>query len=44
MESALEHLKENFALLKNEPVSIDLSGFADLLKQIEDAKSEGNPV
>lgn len=43
VESALNHLKENFEWLKDEPVSIDLSGFADLLKQIENAKKEGVP-
>lgn len=43
VESAVEHLKQNFEYLKDEPVSIDLSGFADLLKQIEEGQDEGIP-
>lgn len=38
---AIENLKANFELLKDEPVSIDLSGFADLLNQIEEAENKG---
>lgn len=43
VESAINHLKENFEFLKDEPVSIDLSGFAELLKEIKIAAEEGIP-
>jgi hypothetical protein len=43
VEEAMNDMKEHFELIKDEPVSIELSGFADLLKQIEDAKKEGIP-
>jgi hypothetical protein len=38
---SIDNLKENFARLKDEPVSIDLSGFGELLYQIEEAEEEG---
>lgn len=41
IEESIESLKDHFELLKDCPVSIDLSGFADLLKQIHDAEDEG---
>lgn len=41
IEESVENLKENFEHLKDEPVSIELSGFADLIHQIEDAHQEG---
>lgn len=41
IEEAVGKLKDNFDALKGEPVSIELSGFADLLKQIQDAEKEG---
>lgn len=41
IEESIDDLKDHFELLKDAPVSIDISGFADLLKQIEDAEEEG---
>jgi hypothetical protein len=41
IEDAMYDLKANFENIKDEPVHIELSGFADLVKQIEDAKEEG---
>jgi hypothetical protein len=41
VEAAIDNLKEHFEALKNEPVSIEVAGFADLLKQIQDAEKEG---
>lgn len=40
-EEAIDALKENFENLGEEPVSVELSGFVDLLKQIEEAESCG---
>ncbi len=40
-EAAIEHLKENLEAIGDEPVSADLSGFADLIEQIETAEAEG---
>lgn len=42
-EDAIDNLKENFALFKDEPVSIELSGFADLIKEVHQAEEEGVP-
>lgn len=41
IEEAIENLKDNFELFKDTPVTIELSGFADLIEQIEDAESQG---
>jgi hypothetical protein len=41
IEAAVEDLKENFEEFGDEPVSIDLSGFADLVEQIEKAEDVG---
>ncbi len=41
IEAAVDDLKENFEEFGDEPVSIDLSGFADLVEQIETAEGEG---
>lgn len=41
IEESIDDLKDHFELLKDCPVSIDVSGFADLIKQIEDAQDEG---
>lgn len=41
VEDAIEDLKAHFELLKNEPVRIDIEGFADLIKEIKEAESEG---
>lgn len=41
IKEAVEDLKKNFRAVEDEPVSIDLSGFADLLRQIEEAEEEG---
>lgn len=38
---AIDHLKENIELFKDEPVCVRLEGFADLLKDVEKAESEG---
>ncbi len=40
-EEALDHLKENFEAIKDEPVSIELSGFDELAGQIEEAEKVG---
>lgn len=41
IEEAIENLKENFEAVSDEPVSIEVAGFADLLEQIKDAEQEG---
>jgi hypothetical protein len=41
VEDAIDHLKKNLEAIGDEPVSSDLSGFADLIEQIEVAESEG---
>lgn len=41
MEQAIEHLKANLELLKDEPVSANVAGFAELLAQAETAEEEG---
>jgi hypothetical protein len=41
IEESIESLKQNFALLKAEPLRIEETGFADLLKQVKKAESEG---
>lgn len=41
IEEAVEALKEHFAEIENEPVSIELAGFADLIEQIKEAEAEG---
>lgn len=38
---AIRNLNQNFALLQNEPLSIDAAGFVDLLEQVEAAESQG---
>lgn len=40
VQEAVDDLKDHFELLKDEPVSIEVAGFADLIQQIEDAESE----
>lgn len=41
IEESIDNLKENFESVKDEPVSIEVAGFADLLEQIKDAEKEG---
>jgi hypothetical protein len=41
VEEAIDHLKENFEVMKNEPVAIELGGFADLIQEIEEAQAKG---
>ena len=41
IEAAVEDLKENFAEFGDEPVKIELSGFADLVEEIAKAEKEG---
>jgi hypothetical protein len=41
VQEAIDHLKENLALLEKEPVSAAVEGFADLIKEIEKAQSQG---
>lgn len=41
VEAAIDNLKEHFDALKDEPVSIEMSGFADLIKEIKTAQKEG---
>lgn len=41
VEETIMELKDNFDLLKNEPLSIRFSGFADLIGAIEDAEKKG---
>lgn len=41
IEGAIAALKENFEAMDQEPVTIDASGFVDLLKQVNDAENEG---
>ncbi len=40
VEEAIEDLKAHFEELQNEPVSIEIEGFAKLISQIEDAEAE----
>lgn len=41
VQSSFEALKENVEKLNNEPLKMELNGFADLLKDIEKAEEEG---
>lgn len=41
LEGAIDHLKKNLELLKDEPVSAKVEGFAELLKEIKAAEDEG---
>lgn len=41
IEESIESLKEHVEALGDEPVSVNVAEFADLLKQIEDAEAEG---
>jgi hypothetical protein len=41
IEEAVDSLKSNFALIEDEPVSIEVAGFADLLREIADAEKQG---
>lgn len=41
IEEAIQDLSDNFGELEEEPVSIELSGFADLLTQIQAAEKQG---
>lgn len=41
VQESIEALRDNFELLKDEPVSIRFEGFADLLRDIEKAEAEG---
>lgn len=41
IEGAIDHLKKNMELLKDEPLSVDIDSFSDLLKQIHTAEDEG---
>lgn len=41
VEQAIEHLKKNLKEIEDEPVTTDLSGFADLIEQIKTAQKQG---
>ena len=41
IQDAIDDLKANFDLLGDEPVSIEFAGFADLLKEIDEAEKAG---
>lgn len=41
IEEALDSLKDHIDAIKDGPVTADISGFASLIEQIEDAQSEG---
>lgn len=41
IEQALDHLKENFAMLKGLPLHIELAGFQSLLAEIKEAQASG---
>ena len=41
IEGAIDDLKDSFEELSDRPVSIDPAGFADLLRDIEEAQKEG---
>jgi hypothetical protein len=38
---AIDNLKENFEVMADEPLRIDVAGFAELLEQIQEAEDEG---
>ncbi len=40
-ENAINNLKEHFSLLDGEPLSIEITGFAELIEEIEQAEAEG---
>lgn len=40
-EEALEHLKDNLELMKDEPIHADVRAFVDLLEKIETAEEQG---
>lgn len=42
-EDAIENMKDHFEMISDEPVSIELSGFADLIEDIEKAQEHGVP-
>jgi hypothetical protein len=41
IEDAFENLKENFEIIKNEPVEIDAEEFVHLIKEVHEAEAEG---
>lgn len=41
VQEAIDDLKENYELLKEEPVKAEISGFVDILKDIEKAQADG---
>jgi carbamoylphosphate synthase large subunit len=41
IKEAIQKLKDNLELLKDEPVSAKMEGFVDLLKEIEEAEQSG---
>ena len=41
IEEAIEHVKENFESIDGEPVTVEMDGFGDLLKQIQEAEENG---
>jgi hypothetical protein len=41
VKEAIDDLKANFDLIKDEPVSIEVSGFVDLIREIDDAEENG---
>lgn len=41
VQEAIDHLKENAEVLKDEPIRMEMNGFVDLLKDIEKAEEEG---
>lgn len=40
IEESIDDLKKHFEAIKDEPVSVEMAGFADLLEQIKDAENE----
>ena len=41
IEEAIDDLKDHFEMLKDEPLTCQVEGFAELLKQVNDAEEEG---
>lgn len=41
IEEAIDHLKENLELLKDQPIHVEIEGFVDLLKEVHKAEEQG---
>ena len=41
IEDAIDHLKENLECIRDEPVSAEVEGFSDLIKQVDEAQKMG---